>query len=58
MSPEGLVSEVSGSSRIVREVYRVAGRSGEGKVRAYDYMSGNLYHTMGNHNTVVLICLK
>ena len=58
MSPEGLVSEVSGSSRIVREVYRVAVRSGEGKVRAYDYMSGNLYHTMGNHNTVVLICLK
>ena len=27
MSPEGPVSEVSGSSRIVREAYRVAGRS-------------------------------
>ena len=57
MSPEGLVSEVSGSSRIVREESGVAGRSGEGKVRAYDYMSGNLYHTTGNHNTIVLICI-
>ena len=58
MSPEGPVSEVFGSSRIVQEVSRVAGRSGEGKVRAYNYVSGNLYHTMGNHNTIVLICLK
>ena len=48
-SLEGPVSEVSGSSRIAREVSRVAGRSGEGKEREYDYMSGNLNHTMGNH---------
>ena len=50
------MSEVSGSSCIVREVFVVAGRSGVGKIRAYDYMSGNLYHTTGNHNTIVLIC--
>ena len=50
------MSEVSGSSRILWEVSGVAGRSGEGKVWAYDYMSGNLHHTTGNHNTIVLIC--
>ena len=56
MSPEGPMSEVSGSNRIVREGSGVAGRSGEGKVREYDFLSGNLYHTTGNHNTIVLIC--
>ena len=48
--------EVSGSSRIVREGFGVARRSGEGKVWAYEYISGNLYHTTGNHDTIVLIC--
>ena len=48
--------EVSGSSRIVREGFGVAGRSGEVKIWAYKYIYGNLYHTMGNHDTIVLIC--
>ena len=50
MCPDGPVSEVSGSSRIVREV------SSEGKIQAY-YMCGNLYQTTGNQNTIVLIVL-
>ena len=49
------MSEVSGGSRIVWEGSGVDGRSGEGKVRAYEYMFWNLYHTRGNHNTIVYV---